>query len=150
MGPANPPYGVAARSLRRNPRHGVEARLLLGTQAGIKLVQRRLHLVGGLQHGGEPLLHRLQPADRRLRHAVRAGRLQDLDGVPRRTAQAFERLLLLARRMDRGIDPLDRQLRQAGLWIAAALPWRARLLLLRAVAEFVRPELVETRLLLVG
>lgn len=51
----------------------VEARLLLATQRGIELVQGGLDQLGGLKHGLEPVLHRLQPSDRRQRHIVRTG-----------------------------------------------------------------------------
>ena len=47
----------------------------------------------------------------------------------RRLAQAVERFLLLARRVYHGLDPLDRQLRQAGLRLAAALGLSIRFLL---------------------
>jgi len=65
-----------ARSLSRDLLQCVEACLLLGGQAGVEVVQRRLHLVGRLQHGRKPLLHRLQSSDRRNRHLVGARRLQ--------------------------------------------------------------------------
>lgn len=51
----------------------VEARLLLAAQRGIELVQGGLDQLGGLKHGLEPVLHRLQSSDRRQRHIVRTG-----------------------------------------------------------------------------
>lgn len=51
----------------------VEARLLLAAQRGIELVQGGLDQLGGLKHGLEPVLDRLQPSDRRQRHIVRTG-----------------------------------------------------------------------------
>ena len=48
-----PPFNniAASRSLSRDLLQCVEACLLLGGQAGVEVVQRRLHLVGRLQHG---------------------------------------------------------------------------------------------------
>jgi len=66
------------RSGARELSQRIEARLLLAAQRGIELIQCRLHQVGCLHHGLEPLLHRLQPSDRRERHVVRAGSLQPL------------------------------------------------------------------------
>src|SRR6266568_3182984 len=56
-----PPFNNSAvsRSLSRDLLKRVEAGLLLGGQAGVEVVQRRLDLVRRLQHGREPLLHRL-------------------------------------------------------------------------------------------
>ena len=53
----------------------VEARLLLAAQRGIELVQGGLDQLGGLKHGLEPVLHRLQSSNRRQRYIVRTGRL---------------------------------------------------------------------------
>src|SRR5882724_1011798 len=130
----------------------IEARLLLAAQRGIELIQCRLHQFGCLHHGLEPLLHRLQPSDRRERHVVRAGGLQLLNGLLRRRAQAVERFLLRARRAYHGLDPFDRQVGQAGLRIAAGIGLRVRVLLrlaLRTLAD-IGAERIETCLLLVA
>src|SRR5260370_7184149 len=79
VSPSQPFNNIAAsRSLSRDLLQCVEACLLLGGQAGVEVVQRRQHLVGRLQHGREPLLHRLQSSDRRNRHLVGTRRLQPL------------------------------------------------------------------------
>ena len=70
-----------------------------------------------------------------------------------RLPQPVERLLLRAGRPDRRFDPLDRQVGQRRLGIAASAPGLLLLVLLtarRAVALIVRADRVEARLLLVG
>ena len=49
-----------ARSLTRDLLQRIETRLLLAAQARVEIVERRLNQVGGFQHGGKSLLHRLQ------------------------------------------------------------------------------------------
>jgi hypothetical protein len=63
------------RSGARELSQRIEARLLLAAQRGVELVQGGFDQLGGLQHGLEPVLYRLQPSNRRHRHIVRTGRL---------------------------------------------------------------------------
>src|SRR6266436_5815371 len=68
----------------------IETRFLLVRERAVELLERRLNGLCGLDHGVKPLLDRIEPAHRRLRDAVRTGRLQDRNGLLVRFAQPVE------------------------------------------------------------
>src|SRR5262249_8411539 len=136
----------AVESLSLARRQAIEPLLLLVAQRAIELLQRRLDRLHCAQHRIEPLLHGLEPHHRRERAVGRAIRLEQLDRLRGGVLQLPEGAAL---RLIRAYGPLDLGDRQAGNASCALATHLRQITLVLLVRDLVRPERVETRLLLV-
>src|SRR5262245_32738738 len=91
----------------------VETLLLLVAERAIKLLERGLHGLHRAQHRVEPLLHRLQTADRRERPIGGAIRVQQIDRFGGGVLQFLEGAALRPIGLHGAFDPFQRQAREA-------------------------------------
>src|SRR5439155_360897 len=105
-------YEVAVSALRGA--ESIEPLLLLVAKRCIKLLERGLHGLHRAQHGVEPLLHRLQTANRRERAVGRAVRAQQIGSLSGGVLQVIQRAALRIVGPHRSFDPLQRPIRQPG------------------------------------
>src|SRR6266404_9543659 len=87
----------------------IEPLLLLVAQRCVELLERGLYGLHGAQHRIEPLLHRLQAADRGERPIGGTIRAQQTDRLRRGVLQFLERAALAAVGLHRAFDPLQGQ-----------------------------------------
>src|SRR5436309_2630271 len=137
-------YEVAVSALRGA--ESIEPLLLLVAKRCIKLLERGLHGLHRVQHGVEPLLHRLQTANRRERAVGRAVRAQQIGSLSGGVLQVVQRAALRIVGPHRPFDALRWQPGNPGGARAADLRQIALRLLLIGI---VGAERVEARLLLV-
>src|SRR5262245_8010996 len=125
----------------------IEALLLLVAERSVKLREGGLDRLHGAQHRIEPLLHRLQAADRRERSIGGAIRAQLIDRLGCGVLQVLERAALRPIRLHGAFDPLQRQACDARCTLAADLRQIALRLLL--IGIILGAERIEACLLLV-